>query len=488
MIERRVFVHHSASRPEAVRLAATLARLERERDRSVTQQPHVLVVEDDEALAQMLVLLASKHGYKATSVGTIAAARIEIEKDAYGVLVTDLKLPDGEGLALIEYTRRTDPRIAIIAITGFGTLETAVRAVRQGAYDFLPKPVEPAVFGVAIERAIEARTLRGEVARLRSALASSHHAHGIIGRSQALLDVIALVERVADSAATVLLTGPSGSGKERIARALHEGSKRAEKPFVAVNAAAIPDTLLESELFGYVKGAFTDARTDRRGLVQEADGGTLFLDEIGDLPLQLQAKLLRVLQEREVRPVGATKSSPIDVRVVAATHRDLRAAIKEGRFREDLFYRLAVIEIAIPPLRDRPEDIIPLAEHFLVRASARSGRAIRGFSASAARRLVAYAWPGNVRELENAVERAVALARDEWISIDDLPPALEAAPSPYLFASAAERMMTLEELEKGYVKHVLERLGGNKTRAATVLGVNRRTLQRWLGEKEEEAT
>ena len=486
MTQRTAVVHHPRGVDGALRLAATLQRLERERDSSVTQQPHVLVCEDDEALAQMLVLLASKHGYKASSVGTIAAAKEELEREAYGVLVTDLKLPDGEGLALIEHTRRTDPRIAIIAITGFGTVETAVKAVRTGAYDFLPKPVEPAAFGVAIERAIEARTLRGEVARLRTALASSRHAHGIIGRSQALLDVIALVQRVADSPATVLLTGPSGTGKERIARALHEGSKRADKPFVAVNAAAIPDTLLESELFGYVKGAFTDARTDRRGLVQEADGGTLFLDEIGDLPLQLQAKLLRVLQEREVRPVGSTKASPIDVRVVAATHRDLRAAIKEGRFREDLFYRLAVIEIAIPPLRDRPEDIMPLAEHFLVRAAARSGRAIRGISASAARRLVAYGWPGNVRELENAIERSVALARDEWISVDDLPPTLETVPTPDLFASAAERMMTWEELEKGYVKHVLERLGGNKTRAATVLGVNRRTLQRWLGEEKEE--
>ena len=449
-------------------------------------QATVLIVEDDTALGPMLVKIASQQGYRARAVTTLQAALGELQAGDVEVLITDLHLPDGDGMKLIAETRHLDPRIAIIVITGFGSVPLAVQAIRQGAYDFLTKPIQPAVFTVAIDRAIEARTLRGEVARLRRELEAQAASRSpltlIVGKSRAMMDVVALIERVADSEATVLITGPSGSGKELVARSLHHASRRRDRPLVAVNAAAIPDSLLESELFGYVKGAFTDARTDKRGLFQEAEGGTLFLDEIGDLPLGLQAKLLRVLQEREVRPIGATRSAPVDVRVVAATHHDLRQAGREGRFRSDLFYRLAVIEIAVPTLRDRPEDILPLAEHFLRRVAARAGRPLKGFSAAAVQRLVTYAWPGNVRELENAVERAVALARDEWVSPDDLPPTLVPDTRVDLFASSAERLMTLEELEKGYVSHVLERCGGNKKRAAALLGISRRTIQRWLGE------
>ncbi|MRG92316.1 response regulator [Polyangium spumosum] len=445
---------------------------------------NLLVVEDDTPLAELFVGIAEKRGLGASRAATIAEGRARIEAGDVEILLTDMRLPDGSGIELIEWTRKADPRIVIVAITAFGSIEIAVRAVRQGAYDFLTKPVEPAVLGVALDRAMEARRLRGEVEALRGALATESALKGIIGKSRALADITSVVRRVADSPATVLVTGPSGSGKELVARALHEASRRKEGPFVAVNAAAIPETLLESELFGYKKGAFTDARQDKKGLFVEADGGTLFLDEIGDLPLVLQAKILRVLEEREVRPLGATRNVPIDARVVAATNHDLRRAVKEGRFREDLFYRLAVIEIAIPPLRDRPEDILPLAEHFLQRAKARAGLPIQGFSGAAARVLMAYEWPGNVRELENAVERAVALAQAEWISPDDLPPTVQKPSTPDLFASAAERMMTLEEVDRAYVKHVLERFGGNKVRAAAALGINRRTIQRWLGEDE----
>ncbi|MDI3283561.1 sigma-54 dependent transcriptional regulator [Polyangium sp. 15x6] len=445
---------------------------------------HLLVVEDDAPLAELFVGIAEKRGLRASRAATIAEGRARIEAGDVELLLSDMRLPDGSGIDLIEWTRKADPRIVILAVTAFGSIEIAVRAVRQGAYDFLTKPIEPAVLGVALDRAVEARRLRGEVEALRGALATESALRGIIGKSRALADITSIVRRVADSPATVLVTGPSGSGKELVARALHEASRRKDGPFVAVNAAAIPETLLESELFGYKKGAFTDARQDKKGLFVEADGGTLFLDEIGDLPLVLQAKILRVLEEREVRPLGATRSVPIDARVVAATNHDLRKAVKEGRFREDLFYRLAVIEIAIPPLRDRPEDILPLAEHFLGRAKARAGHEIQGFSGAAARVLMAYDWPGNVRELENAVERAVALAQDEWLSPDDLPPTVHKPSTPDLFASAAERMMTLEEVERAYVKHVLERFGGNKVRAAAALGINRRTIQRWLGEEE----
>ncbi|MDC0744675.1 sigma-54-dependent transcriptional regulator [Polyangium mundeleinium] len=445
---------------------------------------NLLVVEDDAPLAELFVGIAEKRGLRASRAATIAEGRARIEAGDVEILLTDMRLPDGSGIDLIEWTRKADPRIVILAITAFGSIEIAVRAVRQGAYDFLTKPVEPAVLAVALDRAMEARRLRGEVEALRGALATESALRGIIGKSRALADITSVVRRVADAPATVLVTGPSGSGKELVARALHEASRRKEAPFIAVNAAAIPETLLESELFGYKKGAFTDARQDKKGIFVEADGGTLFLDEIGDLPLVLQAKILRVLEEREVRPLGATRSVPVDARVVAATNHDLRKAVKEGRFREDLFYRLAVIEIAIPPLRDRPEDILPLAEHFLGRAKARAGRSLQGFSGAAARVLMAYDWPGNVRELENAVERAVALAQDEWISPDDLPPTVQKPSTPDLFASAAERMMTLEEVDRAYVKHVLERFGGNKVRAAAALGINRRTIQRWLGEEE----
>jgi DNA-binding NtrC family response regulator len=444
-----------------------------------------LIVEDDAPLGQLLVRVLSQAGYKARWVGTLDEGMAEVSAGNLELLITDLRLGSSDGVSLIEAARQADPRTAVIAITAFGSIDAAVRAVRQGAFEFLTKPIEPATLRLAAERALEARTLRSEVERLRSVLAARAEGPVLIGRSQQLADVAALIERAADSEVSVLVTGPSGCGKELAARALHHRSRRRERPFVAVNAAALPDSLIESELFGHRKGAFTDARSNHPGLFQQADGGTLFLDEIGELPLGLQAKLLRALQEREVRPVGATRSVPVDVRIIAATNRDLRRGVQEGLFRADLYYRLAVIELAIPALSDRPEDILPLAEHFLNRALLRTQRPIKGFSSAAARRLLGYAWPGNVRELENAVERAVALARDEWLSPEDLPPALAETRPTSLFESAAERLLTLETLERGYVQHVLNRFGGNKKRAAEALGINRRTIQRWLGETPE---
>jgi DNA-binding NtrC family response regulator len=441
----------------------------------------LLIVEDDPALAQALEALAVRDGYAPAVAMTVQDALVALEAGAVDVVLTDYQLPDGQGTRIIEHARQTDPRIAVVAMTAYGTVDLAVRLVRAGAYDVLTKPVEPSAVRAALARAIEARSLRGEVERLRRELASNSGIEGLVGRSRALADIADLVRRVADNPSTVLVTGPSGSGKERVARALHQVSRRASRPFVAINMAAVPDALLESELFGHVKGAFTDAKTDKPGLFVQANGGTLLLDEVGDLPLGLQAKLLRVLAEREVRPVGATKSVAFDVRVVAATHHDLREAVKEGRFRQDLFYRLAVIELHVPPLKDRPDDVIPLAEHFLRRAAQHASRPIRGLSREASQLLVQYGWPGNVRELENVIERAVALARDEWIAVSDLPAHVQPEASTRLFEQAAERLMTLEELERGYVAHVLERCGGNKKRAAAQLGINRRTIQRWMG-------
>lgn len=450
--------------------------------------PHtrpLLLVEDDTELARLFARVATRKGFAVRLASNVADARAALETGQFSVLVTDVRLPDGDGIELLGYALSRDPALIAIAVTAFGSIELAVRAVRQGAYDFLTKPVEPEVFAAALDRATEARRLRAEVERLRGELAHAQVRTQLVGASQAIADVEAVVRRVADSLATVLVTGPTGVGKERIARLLHDTSKRAANPFIAINAAAVPESLLESELFGYVKGAFTDARADKKGLFLEAEGGTLFLDEIGDLPMSLQAKLLRVLQEREVRPLGSAKSIPIDVRIVAATHRNLKQAVAERIFREDLFYRLAVIEIAIPPLRDRPEDILPLAQHFLAQAAKRANRNIQGFTVPATKRLTRYGWPGNVRQLENAIERAVAFCQGSTISEEDLPPSLDEEQTGDIFASAAERLLTLEEIERGYVRHVLERFGGNKVRAAAALGISRRTIQRWLGDEPE---
>jgi DNA-binding NtrC family response regulator len=442
----------------------------------------LFVVDDDADLATFLQELLSAAGHQVTVFHDAASAIAAVEERAPDVVITDINMAGMDGFELIARVRAFDPRVSVIAITAFGSIETAVRALKLGAYDFVTKPFEPQTLRVAVDRALEATALRSEVKRLRGELGGRLNAGALVGRSRALAEISELVRRVADSGATVLVTGPSGSGKEVIARALHAEGRRGAGPFVPINCAAIPDALLESELFGVRKGAFTDARADRPGLFREAQGGTVFLDEIGDLPLPLQAKLLRVIQEREVRPLGGTKAEPIDARVVAATHRDLRTAVREGRFREDLFYRLAVIEVGVPALRDRPEDVVPLAEHFLQRFTARSGVAAKSFSGAALRKLEAYHWPGNVRELENAVERAVALAREATIAPDDLPASLQHPAPVDVLAAAAEREMTLDELTMAYVRRVLERTGNNKKRSARLLGVDRRTIQRWLGE------
>jgi DNA-binding NtrC family response regulator len=425
-------------------------------------------------------------GYR---VDVAAGGRAGIERVRAGgvdLVVTDVKMPDMDGLDMLAEIRApaggdgNPPHVVVI--TAFGSIETAKRALKLGAHDYITKPFEIDDLLVAVEKAVDERTLRREVARLRKEVARPYRFENIIGKSAPMQDVFALIRRLSGSSANVLITGESGTGKELVARALHFNSPRAKKPFVPVNCAAIPDTLLESELFGYKRGAFTDARTDRQGQFVEADGGTIFLDEIGDLPPQLQAKLLRVLQERELRPLGAARSEKVDVRVLSATNRDLAQRMREGAFREDLFYRLNVIEVMLPPLRDRAEDVLPLSDHFLTEAAARSGKRIIAFTQAALKILLAYPWPGNVRELENVVERAVALAEGDQIGPDDLPPQVRERRSADVLAGALARGLTLAELEREYINRVLQAEGGNKTRAAQRLGLDRKTLYRKLEE------
>jgi DNA-binding NtrC family response regulator len=448
---------------------------------------HVLVVDDDAALAQLVAEIVADQGHQPICVASGEAALAQLEAASIDLLLCDVRMPGIDGIELIARAEARDPSLAIIAMTAFGSLDTALRAVRAGADDYLVKPFDPGDLQLRVEMALARRAMAIELRELRRQRDEAAVV-GMVGRSAPMRELTALVRRVADTTSTVLVSGPSGSGKELVARALHQESRRRDAPFVAVNCAAIPAALVEAELFGAKKGAYTDARADRPGMFQAAHGGTIFLDEIGELPLAMQAKLLRVLQEREVRAVGATSVEHIDVRVVAATNRDLRSALVDKTFREDLFYRLAVIEIVVPPLRDRPADIVPLAEHFLARAAgAGEGRTVSGLSKAAARLLLGYPWPGNVRELQSAIERAVALCDGPWIGPDDLPAVLRSgAARGEMLEGVAERGLTLPELERAYARMVLARAGGNKVRAAQLLGVDRRTLQRWFGDGDGE--
>jgi DNA-binding NtrC family response regulator len=391
-------------------------------------------------------------------------------------------MPDLDGLDLLREVRAVDPSPYVITITAFGSIDTAIRAVKLGAYDYVTKPFEFDQLLMTIEKALGERDLRSEVNRLRAEVARRDRLENLIGRSQAMQEIFDLIRRVSGSPANVLITGESGTGKELVARAIHAHSPRKACPFVGVNCAAIPGTLLESDLFGYKRGAFTDARTDRQGMFVEANGGTMFLDEITELPVALQPKLLRVLQEHEVRPLGASRSERIDVRVIAATNRDVEASLRNGEFREDLYYRLNVIQVQIPPLRARTEDILPLAEHFLARSAARAGKSLRGFHEAANKILLGHHWPGNVRELENVVERAVALCDRTIIGAEDLPPALRERKNPDRLGTAVAQGLTLDQLEREYIERVLQAEGGNKTRAAQRLGLDRKTLYRKLDE------
>jgi two-component system, NtrC family, response regulator AtoC len=442
----------------------------------------ILIVDDDPNMCLMLKANLTRRDFRVTTSRSAAEAFETLRGDDFDVVLSDINMPGENGIDLCARMVADRPDVPVIVITAFGNLDTAIAAIRAGAYDFLPKPFEIDALMVALRRAVQHRALRDEVKRLRAAVDEARRFDELVGDSEAMRRVYDMIERVKDSSASVLITGESGTGKELVARALHKRSQRGDGPFVAINCAAVPETLLESELFGHARGAFTDAKSARAGLFVRADGGTLFLDEIGELPLGLQPKLLRALQERCVRPVGSDSDVPFDARVITATNRDLEAAIEERRFREDLYYRVNVIPLALPPLRARGNDVLVLAQHFLDRYASLGGKRMSGISAPAAAHLLRYGWPGNVRELQNCIERAVALAQYAELAVEDLPERMrESRPSQLGGASDdPAELLPMEEVERRYVLRVLDAVGGNKTVAARVLGFDRTTLYRKL--------
>ena len=438
------------------------------------------IVEDDLIQAELLAGTLSSEGYDVVTYPDGQAALEALEAGAnVDVVVTDVSMPRMTGLQLCEALKNSRPELPVIVVTAESKLETAVTALRVGAYDFLSKPVEPQLLLPCVGRAAERQRLAKE---LRAATRATPQESGLFGQSDAMRSVRDLVGRVAGSGASVLVHGETGTGKELVARALHAQSPRSKQPFVAINCAALPASLVESELFGYAKGAFTDARAARAGLFVEANGGTLFLDEVAELSLDNQAKLLRALQERTVRPLGSNSEVPFDARILAATHRDLEAEVEAGKFRQDLFFRLNVIRIDLPPLRDRGMDIVHLATHFLRQVCERDKRPLLTIPPDVAQKLLAYPWPGNVRELENCMERLSALAVTETVSLGDLPDSvrLHERERFSMQVDAAEEVVTLEELEKRYVLRVLHLVKDNRSRAAQLLGIDRRTLYRRL--------
>jgi two-component system response regulator HydG len=441
----------------------------------------VLVVDDDPGMCTMLQARLSTRGFTVLTRPSGSEAISVAQREPIDVVVTDVNMKGLSGVELCQQLLEFRPHLPVVLITAFGSMEMAIQAIRAGAYDFLPKPFDIEHLVLAIDRGATLSRLRDEVERLRKMVTPTTFG-SLVGSSAVMSELYTKLGKIADNDAGVLLTGESGTGKELVARAVHSASARAQGPFVAVNCAAMPAQLLESELFGHARGAFTDARTAKVGLFQSAEGGTIFLDEIGELPIEIQPKLLRVLQERAVRPVGSNTEIKVDARVICATNRELEDMVEQQRFREDLFFRVNVLAVRLPPLRARGGDIVVLARHFLERIGARTGKRIPGLSAEAAHKLMIYPWPGNVRELENCMEFAVALAAFSDITVADLPDKIRTYKPTQIVLSSndPEQLVSLEELERRYTVRVLESLDGNKAAAARVLGIERRTLYRML--------
>jgi DNA-binding NtrC family response regulator len=434
--------------------------------------PRILVVEDDPEMLGLLQRHLESEGFSVHTAASVPGAVDALRREEYDVILTDLVMDGDGGMEVLAAAREHRPDTRVLLMTAFGTLESAIEAMRHGVYDYLTKPFKLGEVTLAVNRALEDRRLRRENERLRAEVEQEHGIGRILGTSSAIRALVEQVKTVADSDAPVLLLGESGTGKELAARALHWGSSRRAEPFVAVNCGAIPENLLEAELFGHEKGAFTGADRKRQGLFAAAHRGTLFLDEVAELPLLLQVKLLRAVQERAVRPVGSTSLVPVDVRLISASNSDLASLIQQGRFREDLYYRLAVVPIRLPALRERLDDLPLLADRFLERAARRLGKRLTGFAEDAVQWMMAHRWPGNVRELENVVERAAVLAKGPVVAREDLG-------TEFALAEGLPSLRpTLDSLEQQYIERILQETGGDKQAAARILGVSVRTLQR----------
>jgi DNA-binding NtrC family response regulator len=446
---------------------------------------NILIVEDEPRMRRLLEISLSEDGHSIHTAGDAESGLLHLRKAPADLVVTDLKLPGMNGLEFLQEGKRLNPALPFIVMTAYGSVETAVDAMKAGASDYVLKPFTMAELRLVINKELDVQQVRDENVRLKEALGKRYHFQNIVGRGKKMQEVLALVERVAPTNSTVLIGGESGVGKDLIARAIHQNSRRAAGPFIKINSTAIPDTLFESELFGFERGAFTGALASKPGKFELADKGTLFLDEIGDVPAAIQVKLLRVLQEREFERLGGTKTLKVDIRMIAATNRDLRAALEEGTFREDLYYRLNVVPIDIPPLREHKEDIPDLVNHFLVRFAADNEKEIEGITPSALDALMEYHWPGNIRQLENSVERAVALSSGRMIDEKDIHLDSRQSKSAVAASSSAGQFlpegMTLEQWEDNMIREALRRANGNKSQAARLLGLSRNALRYRLG-------
>jgi len=440
-------------------------------------KPRILVLDDESRMVDIIGMVLRREGYEIATRTHPGDALAALEADPYDLLLTDLKMQEMDGVELLRRAREIQPELPVILITAHATVSTAIEAMRAGAFDYVEKPFDNTELKTLVARALEVTRLSRENRYLRGELASQYPLDAIVAESEALRDVLGLVRRAARSPSTLLVTGESGTGKELIARAVHYHSDRVASPFVAVNCKALASGVLESELFGHEKGAFTGADRSREGLFERASGGTVFLDEIGEIDAEFQAKLLRVIQERVVVRVGGGAERSVDVRIVAATNRDLRADVAEGRFREDLYFRLAVIPIHLPPLRERREDVLPLARHFLARLSERLERGIEGWTPEVEQRLLTHAWPGNARELENAIERGVVLATGGTLELDDL--LLDEAPQGD-GAPAGGLQGFLDQAARERIQAALREAGGKRIEAARALGIDRTTLYRLM--------
>jgi two-component system response regulator AtoC len=437
------------------------------------------VVDDEENLRLVLRTLLRRHGYEVETAESGEEALGMVDSFGPDVVLTDVRMPKMGGLDLLTTLKAKGNEATVIVMSAYGNMDLALEAMKAGAYDYVQKPFKPDEVVLALRKAEERELLRRENRQLRDEIRKEHRFEDILAKSQKMQDIFRTISKIAEYKTTVLVAGESGVGKELVARAIHHRSSRRGGPFVAVNCGAIPENLLESELFGHKKGAFTDAVHDRRGLFEEADGGSLFLDEIGELPLALQVKLLRVLEDEKIRRVGDTRDLKVDVRIITATHRDLTAETKAGRFREDLFYRLNVLPIQVPPLRERREDIPLLIDHFVARNNSRLGTSIRGLDTESRRLLFEYAWPGNVRELENTIERAMVLAEGDQIVAQDLPDRLREARDPVQMQLASGELSvkkTMRIIEEILIRRALQKTKGNRTRAAEVLEISHRAL------------